>query len=172
MLDLTRIIAGPVCGRTLAVHGADVLLITASHLPGMAPLIIDNGRGKLSAHLDLREADARETLARLIRDADVFVQGYRPAAIAAFGFGPQDVERMRPGTGRKSENIKRIRAIWQEDDHGHGGPFPPRSVIDTRSKGTGGKSRPVVGDRRVGAASLCTGYHPLRSRSDRRPQKA
>ena len=75
-------------------------------------------------------------------------------------------------TGRKSENIKRIRAIWQEDDHGHGGPFPPRSVIDTRSKGTGGKSRPVVGDRRVGAASLCTGYHPLRSRSDRRPQKA
>jgi crotonobetainyl-CoA:carnitine CoA-transferase CaiB-like acyl-CoA transferase len=97
VLDLTRIIAGPVCGRTLAVHGADVLLITASHLPGMAPLIIDNGRGKLSTHLDLREAAARETLARLIRDADVFVQGYRPAAIAAFGFGPQDVERMRPG---------------------------------------------------------------------------
>ena len=69
VLDLTRIIAGPVCGRTLAVHGADVLLITASHLPGMAPLIIDNGRGKLSAHLDLREAAARETLAGLVTDA-------------------------------------------------------------------------------------------------------
>jgi crotonobetainyl-CoA:carnitine CoA-transferase CaiB-like acyl-CoA transferase len=81
VLDLTRIIAGPVCGRTLAVHGADVLLITASDLPGMAPLIIDNGRGKLSAHLDLREAAARETLARLIRDADVFVHRMRPIAL-------------------------------------------------------------------------------------------
>src|SRR5207253_4458868 len=97
VLDLTRIIAGPVCGRTLAAHGADVLLITASHLPGMTPLIIDTGRGKLSAHLDLRDAAARETLAGLVRDADVFVQGYRPGAIAAFGFGPQDVARMRPG---------------------------------------------------------------------------
>src|SRR5215471_1713696 len=45
VLDLTRIIAGPVCGRTLAAHGADVLLITASHLPSMQPLVIDTGRG-------------------------------------------------------------------------------------------------------------------------------
>src|SRR3984893_13281244 len=65
-----------------------------------------------------------------------------------------------PGTGRKSENIKRIRAIWQEDDHGHGGPFPPRSVIDTRSKGTGGKSRPVVGDRRGGGGFASDRYPP------------
>src|SRR5499433_4345796 len=52
VLDLTRIIAGPVCGRTLAAHGADVLLITASHLPSMQPLVIDTGRGKLSASID------------------------------------------------------------------------------------------------------------------------
>jgi crotonobetainyl-CoA:carnitine CoA-transferase CaiB-like acyl-CoA transferase len=97
VLDLTRIIAGPVCGRTLAVHGADVLLITASHLPSMQPLVIDTGRGKLSAHIDLRQPSGRETLASLLRDADVFVQGYRPGAIAAFGFGPQDVARIRPG---------------------------------------------------------------------------
>src|SRR5262249_52128422 len=97
VLDLTRIIAGPVCGRTLAAQGADVLLITASHLPSMQPLVIDTGRGKLSAHIDLRQPSARETLALLLRDADVFVQGYRPGAIAAFGFGPQDVARIRPG---------------------------------------------------------------------------
>ena len=97
VLDLTRIIAGPVCGRTLAVHGADVLLITASHLPSMQPLVIDTGRGKLSAHIDLRQPSGREALASLLRDADVFVQGYRPGAIAAFGFGPQDVARIRPG---------------------------------------------------------------------------
>jgi crotonobetainyl-CoA:carnitine CoA-transferase CaiB-like acyl-CoA transferase len=97
VLDLTRIIAGPVCGRTLAAHGADVLLVTASHLPGMLPLVIDTGRGKLSTSIDLREASGRETLAALVRDADVFVQGYRPGAIAAFGFGPEEVAKLRPG---------------------------------------------------------------------------
>jgi len=97
VLDLTRIIAGPVCGRTLAAHGADVLLVTAKHLPGMLPLIIDTGRGKLSTALDLRQADARDTLARLASDADVFVQGYRPGAIAAFGFSPDELAKRRPG---------------------------------------------------------------------------
>ena len=97
VLDLTRIIAGPVCGRTLAAHGADVLLVTAPHLPSMRPLVIDTGRGKLSTSFDLREASGRDTLAALIRDTDVFVQGYRPGAVAAFGFGPEDVARMRPG---------------------------------------------------------------------------
>ena len=85
VLDLTRIIAGPVCGRTLAAHGADVLLITAAHLPSMQPLVVDTGRGKLSASIDLRQTSGREALASLLRDADVFVQGYRPGAIAAFG---------------------------------------------------------------------------------------
>jgi crotonobetainyl-CoA:carnitine CoA-transferase CaiB-like acyl-CoA transferase len=97
VLDLTRIIAGPVCGRTLAAHGADVLLITAKHLPSLLPLVIDIGRGKLSASLDLREGSAREALTSLLRDADVFVQGYRPGAIASHGFSPQQAARMRPG---------------------------------------------------------------------------
>jgi crotonobetainyl-CoA:carnitine CoA-transferase CaiB-like acyl-CoA transferase len=97
VLDLTRVIAGPVCGRTLAAHGADVLLVTAPHLPAMAPLVMDSGRGKLSTYLDLRGAGARETLAALLRSADIFVQGYRPGAIAAHGFGPQEAARIRPG---------------------------------------------------------------------------
>jgi crotonobetainyl-CoA:carnitine CoA-transferase CaiB-like acyl-CoA transferase len=97
VLDLTRIIAGPVCGRTLAAHGADVLLVTASHLPAVAPLVIDTGRGKLSTCIDLRDAGGRDTLAALLRKADIFVQGYRPDAIAAFGFGPLDAARIRPG---------------------------------------------------------------------------
>ena len=97
VLDLTRVIAGPVCGRALAAHGADVLLMTASHLPAMQQLVIDTGRGKMSTHIDLRESSGREALAALVRDADVFVQGYRPGAIAAFGFGPKDIARIRPG---------------------------------------------------------------------------
>ncbi len=97
VLDLTRVIAGPVCGRTLAAHGADVLNITAAHLAAMPALVIDTNRGKLSAQLDLREAPAREQLAALLRQADVFVQGYRPGAIAQHGFGPQEAARQRPG---------------------------------------------------------------------------
>jgi hypothetical protein len=73
------------------------MLVTAPHLPSLFPLVIDTGRGKLSAALDLRDAGARETLSALIREADIFVQGYRPGAIAGFGFGPQDVARLRPG---------------------------------------------------------------------------
>lgn len=97
VLDLTRVIAGPVCGRTLAAHGADVLLITGPHLYNMPGLIIDTGRGKLSAQLDLRETAARETLRGLLADADVMVQGYRPGAIAARGFGPEAAAAIRPG---------------------------------------------------------------------------
>src|SRR4029079_9039074 len=78
VLDLTRVIAGPVCGRTLAAHGADVLNMTAAHLPAMEALVIDTGRGKLTAQIDLREAAGRETLAGLLRQADIFIQGYRP----------------------------------------------------------------------------------------------
>src|SRR4029453_5884685 len=76
--DLTPVIAGPVCGRTLAAHGADVMRITAPHLPGLPELDIDTGRGKLSASLDLRAAEERERLAGLLREAHIFVQGYRP----------------------------------------------------------------------------------------------
>jgi crotonobetainyl-CoA:carnitine CoA-transferase CaiB-like acyl-CoA transferase len=97
VLDLTRIIAGPVCGRTLAVHGADVLLITAEHLPSVPSLVIDTGRGKLSASLDLREAAGRDALTALLREADIFIQGYRPGAIAGHGFSPQQAARIRPG---------------------------------------------------------------------------
>ena len=54
VLDLTRVIAGPVCGRTLAEHGAEVLLITAEHLPSIEMHVMDFGHGKRSARLDLR----------------------------------------------------------------------------------------------------------------------
>lgn len=97
VLDLTRIIAGPVCGRALAAHGADVMLITSPRLPSIAPLVIDTGRGKRSTQLDLTRAEEREMLAALVREADVFVQGYRPGGLAALGFSPQDLARLRPG---------------------------------------------------------------------------
>ena len=120
VLDLTRIIAGPVCGRTLAAHGAEVLLVTAKHLPSMLPLVMDTGRGKLSASIDLREPDGRAILASLLPAADVFVQGYRPGAIAAHGFSPQDAARLKPGIVYASLCA-----------YGHEGPWANRRGFDS-----------------------------------------
>ncbi|HRD76581.1 MAG TPA: CoA transferase, partial [Hyphomicrobiaceae bacterium] len=97
VLDLTRVIAGPVCGRTLAAHGADVLAISGPTLPFMGTLIMDVGRGKRTAHIELTDPAGRETLAGLARDADVFVQGFRPGAIAGKGFSPERVAALSPG---------------------------------------------------------------------------
>ena len=83
VLDLTRVLAGPTCARTLAEHGADVLKITAKHLPNLGYQEYDTGHGKFSAHLDLRQPKDVETLRGLVREADVFSQGYRPRARSA-----------------------------------------------------------------------------------------
>ena len=85
------------CGRTLAAHGADVLLVTAPHLPSIETLVIDTGRGKRSTRLDLRDEAQRRTLRALLSKADILVQGYRPGAIAARGFGPREAATLRPG---------------------------------------------------------------------------
>jgi crotonobetainyl-CoA:carnitine CoA-transferase CaiB-like acyl-CoA transferase len=96
VLDLTRILAGPVAGRTLASFGADVMLVNSPHLPNIES-IADTSRGKLSVHVDLRTGAGRDTLRSLVREADVFLQGYRPGALAALGFGPDELARLRPG---------------------------------------------------------------------------
>lgn len=97
VLDLTRVLAGPTCARTLAEHGADVLKITARHLPSSVVQEQDTGHGKLSAYLDLREAADVDTLRGLVREADVFSQGYRPGTLAQRGLSPADLARLRPG---------------------------------------------------------------------------
>jgi crotonobetainyl-CoA:carnitine CoA-transferase CaiB-like acyl-CoA transferase len=97
VLDLTRVIAGPVCGRTLAAHGADVLLLTSPTLPSIPTLVIDTGRGKRSASLDLRAPGGAATMCDLVGGADVMVQGYRPGGLAGLGFAPEDAARLRPG---------------------------------------------------------------------------
>lgn len=97
VLDLTRVLAGPTCARTLAEHGADVLKITAAHLPSSTSQEFDTGHGKLSAHLDLREASNVEILRELARECDVFSQGYRPGTLDARGFSPSALAELRPG---------------------------------------------------------------------------
>ncbi|QQC65580.1 CoA transferase [Paraburkholderia ginsengisoli] len=120
VLDLSRIIAGPVAGRALAHHGADVLMINGPHLPNIAPLVIDNGRGKRSAVVDLRDATGREILRGLSTSADVFLQAYRPGALAARGFGPEELARLRPGIVYVSVSA-----------YGHEGPWAQRRGFDS-----------------------------------------
>lgn len=120
VLDLSRIIAGPVAGRALAQHGADVLMVNGPHLPNIAPLVIDNGRGKRSAVIDLRDATGRETLHGLAGGADVFLQAYRPGALASRGFGPEELARVRPGIVYVSVSA-----------YGHEGPWAQRRGFDS-----------------------------------------
>src|SRR5213082_1030390 len=75
VLELTRVLAGPSSTRTLAEHGADVLKITAAHLPNLGYQEFDTGHGKLSAQLDLRDPQQLATLKDLARETDVFIQG-------------------------------------------------------------------------------------------------
>ena len=96
VLDLTRILAGPVAGRTLAAHGADVLLVNGPHLPNIGA-IADTSRGKRSAQIDLRTSTGCAQLHALAATAHVFLQGYRPGALAGRGFGQADLARRYPG---------------------------------------------------------------------------
>jgi crotonobetainyl-CoA:carnitine CoA-transferase CaiB-like acyl-CoA transferase len=97
VLDLTRVLAGPTCARTLAEHGADVLKITAPHIAARDDQEYDTGHGKLSARLDLRQKRDLETLKDLVREGDVFSQGYRPGTLANRGLSPQELAALRPG---------------------------------------------------------------------------
>jgi crotonobetainyl-CoA:carnitine CoA-transferase CaiB-like acyl-CoA transferase len=97
VLDLTRVLAGPTCARNLAEHGADVLRISAPHLPFITYQEYDTGLGKLSAELDLREEKNLGLMRELVRDCDVFSQGYRPGTLAGRGLSPEELALLRPG---------------------------------------------------------------------------
>lgn len=96
VVDLTRILAGPVGGRALAAYGADVLMINSPHLPNIEAIAVTS-RGKLSAHVDLRDTHGREAMNALLADAHVMVQGYRPGGLSDLGFGPHDAAANCPG---------------------------------------------------------------------------
>jgi hypothetical protein len=145
VLDLTRVIAGPVCGRTLAEHGAEVLRIAAPHLPSVPSLVMDTGHGKRSAFLDLRCAEDQDRLRGLVRDADVFSQSYRPNTLASRGFGPEDLAALRPGIvcvtlsafghegpwrNRRGFDslVQTVSGIAHEGGNGDGDGAPPRHL--------------------------------------------
>ncbi|MFI6658484.1 CoA transferase [Streptomyces sp. NPDC050523] len=95
VLDLTRVLAGPVATRTLALLGADVLRVDPPQLPELPDQHADTGFGKRSATLDLTVD--RRTFEELLETADVVVTGYRPGTLDRFGLSPQALADRRPG---------------------------------------------------------------------------
>lgn len=95
VLDLTRVIAGPVATRTLALLGADVLRVDAPRLPESADAHADTGFGKRSTTLDL--AADRRLFEELLATADVVVTGYRPGSLDRFGLSPEALAERAPG---------------------------------------------------------------------------
>ena len=155
VLDLSRVIAAPVAGRTLAVHGADVLLISGPDLPAIPWLTIDTGRGKLTSLVELKSEAGRGTLRDLLASADIFSQGYRPRALASLGFSPQDAAKINPGIVYVTLSA-----------YGHAGPWAERRGYDSLVQtSTGfnhaeGKAAGVEGPKELPAQMLdhATGY--------------
>ena len=115
VLDLTRVLAGPTCARTLASHGANVLKVNSPNLPSVPPFVIDTGHGKRSAFLDLNQENDHKQLKSLILSADIFSQGYRKGALGKRGLGPEQLAEQRPGIIYVSINA-----------YGHVGPWAAR----------------------------------------------
>lgn len=98
VLDLTRVIAGPVGTRMLGALGADVLRVDNPHRPELPLHAVDGVIGKASTTLDAGTDDGRMALHRLLDRADVLVTGYRPGALRRLGLDPDQIADQHPGT--------------------------------------------------------------------------
>ncbi|MET4255770.1 crotonobetainyl-CoA:carnitine CoA-transferase CaiB-like acyl-CoA transferase [Bradyrhizobium sp. S3.12.5] len=155
VLDLSRVIAGPVAGRTLAAHGADVLLVSGPELPAIPWLTIDTGRGKLTTFIELKSEAGQAQLRALLKEADIFSQGYRPRALAALGFSPEQAAEINPGIVYVTLSA-----------YGHAGPWAERRGFDSLVQTTTGfndaegKAAGINGPKELPAQMLdhATGY--------------
>ncbi|KAJ9603283.1 hypothetical protein H2200_012061 [Cladophialophora chaetospira] len=125
VLEMSRVIAAPVAGRTLAAHGADVLWITSTNLPDLPSIDRDTGRGKRTAQLDLDKEEDLDKLLELLDDADVFLQGYRPESLAARGLSPTQLAARRRRKGKKGVICANLSA------YGSSGPWARRRGFDS-----------------------------------------
>ncbi|MCC9309397.1 CoA transferase [Kitasatospora sp. RB6PN24] len=135
VLDLTRVIAGPVATRTLGLLGADVLRIDSPRLPESEDAHADTGFGKRSARLDLADPADLTVLRELAATADVVVTGYRPGALDRFGLAPEAL----PGT-----------IVVQLNAWGWHGPWAGRRGFDSLVQAACGIARLTADDNGPG----------------------
>lgn len=120
MLDLSRVIAGPMTGRTVAEWGGDVLLVSGPGLPSIESLLIDTGFGKRAAEIDLNDAQGQAQFKTLVKGADIFLDAYRPGSLPARGLDPAALAGLRPGL-----------VHVELDAFGRAGPWAPRRGYDS-----------------------------------------
>jgi crotonobetainyl-CoA:carnitine CoA-transferase CaiB-like acyl-CoA transferase len=141
VLDLSRLLAGPTNGRTLAEHGAEVLLVNSARLTNVPAFVMDTSHGKRSCCLELDQDDDAAALRALAAGADVFSQGYRGGSLERRGFGPDALAELRPGIVVVTINCYgdagpwRLRPGWEQMAQtvsglavGQGGPDHPALV--------------------------------------------
>jgi len=114
VLDLTRVLAGPSCAKSLGSFGADVLHIRGQGLPYVESFVVDTGIGKRSAFLNLKEENDRDVLRTLVKQSDVFSQGYRSGVMDKFGFSAEDVMALNPNSIYVSINCYGHAGAWQK----------------------------------------------------------
>jgi hypothetical protein len=120
VLDLTRVIAGPICTRVLAGYGADVLRIDPPNFPEVGAVLAETTVGKRRGALDLKRAEDRLRFEALVAEAHVLVHGYRSDALERLGFGSQRLQELNPSL-----------VIVCEDAYGFEGPWAKRRGFDS-----------------------------------------
>jgi crotonobetainyl-CoA:carnitine CoA-transferase CaiB-like acyl-CoA transferase len=120
VLDLTRVIAGPVATRFLAAHGADVLRVDPPAFDEVPLLVVETTAGKRCTFLDLRDQTDRATFEALLAGAHVLVSGYRNGALDDLGYREDDLAARHPG-------LVHVRL----DAYGWTGPWAGRRGFDS-----------------------------------------
>lgn len=120
ILDLTRVIAGPVCTRFLAAFGAEVLRIDPPGFDEVPALLPETTRGKRCAFLDLRSGKGQRLFDALVRDADVLVHGHRLGALERLGYTEDRLRGLNPRL-----------VTTRVDAYGHSGPWAGRRGFDS-----------------------------------------
>lgn len=120
ILDLSRIIAAPAISRICAALGATVLRLSTDKEPDMGVLLLDGNLGKHDAYLDLKTEEGKVQFEKLIEDADVLLEAYRPGSLTRLGFSPEYIHEI---ANRRGKGIVHIR----ENCYGWKGPWAHRS---------------------------------------------
>lgn len=146
VLDLTRVIAGPVGTRHLAAFGADVLRIDPPGFEEVPVLLPETTRGKRCAFLDLKSPEGLSAFDRLLSEADVLVHGYRPGAMEKLG-----IDFRKPGL-----------VTVRYDAYGWSGPWAARRGFDSLVQMSSGIAHPGSPDKPTPlpaqALDYATGY--------------
>lgn len=114
VIDFTHVVAGPTIGKLLAEHGADVIHCRFPYQDHILGFDVDTSFGKKTTYVDLRDSADHARVLELVRECDVFVQGFRPGSFARHGLGPQDLAKINPKLIYAEVNGYGFQGPWAE----------------------------------------------------------